>query len=121
MHFSVACVARGLTVTEPTTPASSQRVVVARVCDAVEASDRDYLSQMKSGRLFSSLRSVFFWHLNVTPFSRKVKNGGGLSWVDLAYNCSLAGYGRRSTAARCPADGTRVNGTVPLVASSSTC
>ena len=36
MHFSVACVARGLTVTEPTTPASFLRVVTARLCDAVE-------------------------------------------------------------------------------------
>ena len=35
MHFSVACVARGWTVTEPTSlPVSFLRVVVARVCDA---------------------------------------------------------------------------------------
>ena len=37
MHFSVACVARGLTVTEPTTPASVLRVVAAWVCVAMEA------------------------------------------------------------------------------------
>ena len=36
LHFSVACVARGWIVTEPTTPVSFQRVVVARVCDALE-------------------------------------------------------------------------------------
>ena len=34
VHFSEACVARGWTVTEPTTPVSLLRVVVARVCDA---------------------------------------------------------------------------------------
>ena len=33
MHFSVACDARGLTVTEPTTPVSVLRAVAARVCD----------------------------------------------------------------------------------------
>ena len=37
MHFSVASVARGRTVTEPTTLVSFLRVVVARVCDATEA------------------------------------------------------------------------------------
>ena len=37
MHFSVACVARGLTVTKPITPATVLRVVAARVCDAMEA------------------------------------------------------------------------------------
>ena len=37
VHFSVACVARGWTVTEPTNPVSLWRVVVARVCDATEA------------------------------------------------------------------------------------
>ena len=36
LHFSLACAARGWTVTEPTTPVSFQRVVVARVCDALE-------------------------------------------------------------------------------------
>ena len=35
MHFSVACVARGWTVTEPTTPVSFLMVVEARVCDAM--------------------------------------------------------------------------------------
>ena len=35
--FSVACVARGLTVTEPITPATVFRVVAAWVCVAVEA------------------------------------------------------------------------------------
>ena len=37
MIFSVACVARGLTVTEPITPATVFRVVAAWVCVAVEA------------------------------------------------------------------------------------
>ena len=36
-----------------------------------------------------------------SPLSTKVKNGGGLSWVDLVYNCSLAGYGPRGTTACC--------------------
>ena len=35
--FSVACVARGWTLTEPTVPVSHWRVVVVRVCDATEA------------------------------------------------------------------------------------
>ena len=37
MHFSAACVARALTVTEPITPASVLWVVAARVCDATVA------------------------------------------------------------------------------------
>ena len=37
VHFSAACVARGLTGIEPTTPVSFLRVVEARVCDATEA------------------------------------------------------------------------------------
>ena len=37
VHFAVADVARGWTVTEPTVPVSHQRVVVARVRDATEA------------------------------------------------------------------------------------
>ena len=53
------------------------------------------------------------WHLSVTFFSRKVKIGGGLPWVDLVYNCSLAGYGRRYEI--------MLNGTVPFIVSSSTC
>ena len=40
MHFSVACVARGWTPTEPTTPVSFLRVVVARVCDATSVALR---------------------------------------------------------------------------------
>ena len=98
-----------------TTPASFKRVVVARVCDAMEAWDlvasrvgsygcprHNRLRPFVSNEVTLALFVTVFdppWHLNVTLLFRKVKSGGGLSWVDLAYNCSLAGYGRRSTAA----------------------
>ena len=115
--FFVECVARGLSVTEPTTPASVWRVVEARVCDASWAGGLVALrvesySCPRQNRprpsVSNEVRVVIAetafglpWHLSVTPFSRKVKGGGALLWVDLVYNCSLAGYGRRGTTACC--------------------
>ena len=92
MYLSVECVARGLTVTEPITPASVSRVVAARVCDAIEAWDlvaarvgsyscprhnraRPFVPN-EVGVVITDAAFGLPWHLSVTPFSRKVKNGG---------------------------------------------
>ena len=119
MHFSVACVAQRLTVS-----ASPQRR--SAVLEGGSGSGvRRYGGIRLNGNegpvtWLTHTQGSYFrhavcfpWHLSVTLFSRKVKIGGGLPWVDLVYNCSRAGYGRRNEI--------MVNGAVPFIVSSSTC
>ena len=74
MHFSVECVARRWTVTEPTAPTLVRRVVEARVCEAL----RDWrLVAVRVGSFFSNVVTVATdatkiglpWHQSVTLIS----------------------------------------------------